>query len=493
MNKNYPPKKTVMITGATGAMGSETVSEFMKHLDSFNLRLLVRPSKKNKRKMKRFSGISSVEIIWGDLTKIDDVARAMGDSDYVLHIGGMVSPLADHYPQKTLKVNTEAAQNIATAAINLQKQKEVKVVYIGSVAETSCRPEPHHWGRTGDPVLCSPFDYYGLSKILAERIIAESGLKYWVSIRQSGILHKGLVNKGSDPITFHVPLRGVLEWSTVEDSARAMVNICKETIPESFWRGFYNLGSGEEFRLSNYKFEVLLMKTLKCPAPEKIFEPGWFATRNFHGTWYEDSDYLDEILHFRQQMGVEDYFNHLARKMPWWVRLSPLAPAWLIKSGMKKVAKIKGLGTLDWLNRTDCEDKIKAFFGSREEQKKIGGWAEQDLSEPSKEPLRLYHGYDETKPDSSLKLNDMQQAAEFRGGKCLSNYMEPGDFDTPLEWECCFGHKFSASPRLILKGGHWCPDCLPAPWRYDAEAKKNKFLAQVWYDSHSPEENETYE
>ena len=63
---------------------------------------------------------------------------------------------------------------------------------------------------------------------------------------------------------------------------------------------------------------------------------------------------------------------------------------------------------------------------------------------------------------SELGIEDMRQAAEFRGGKCLSATMTKGDLATKLEWECAFGHRFSASPALILLGGHWCEECMPA-------------------------------
>lgn len=58
---------------------------------------------------------------------------------------------------------------------------------------------------------------------------------------------------------YHVPLNGVLEWATVEDSGRLMTNICTMDLPEEFWRSFYNIGSGDEYRLTNYEFEVLLL------------------------------------------------------------------------------------------------------------------------------------------------------------------------------------------------------------------------------------------
>jgi hypothetical protein len=86
----------------------------------------------------------------------------------------------------------------------------------------------------------------------------------------------------------------------------------------------------------------------------------------------------------------------------------------------------------------------------------------------------------------------MHGAALFRGGKCLSERMKTGDMAASLEWECQFGHRFNASPALVLQGGHWCPECLPAPWNYDAIAAGNPFFAQVWYPLHGTGESNFY-
>ena len=148
---------------------------------------------------------------------------------------------------------------------------------------------------------------------------------------------------------------------------------------------------------------------------------------------------------------------------------------------MRMIAKDKIFGTLGWLD-TNNEERIKAYFGSREERDKIGSWKEMsDIHlAGEKEAERLSHGYDESKPHSELDIEDMRQAAAFRGGKCLSDSMIKGDLSTPLEWECAFGHRFKASPTLVLLGGHWCEECMPAPWSFDEQAKRNPFLAQVW-------------
>ena len=71
--------------------------------------------------------------------------------------------------------------------------------------------------------------------------------------------------------------------------------------------------------------------------------------------------------------------------------------------------------------------------------------------------------------------------------------MTKGDLTTKLSWQCAFDHTFEASPTLILLGGHWCPECSPPPWNYDAIAKKNPFFAQVWYPNHDKDEDNFYD
>lgn len=502
-------KKRILLTGATGTMGSAALRELERRPGRFDVVMFARPSRKNRKKLARYGSMPGFSVVWGDLTSRADVEKAVEGVDIVLHVGGMVSPAADWFPQKTWRVNTLSMRLIVDAVKARPDADSVAVVYIGSVSQYGSRSEPLHWGRCGDPLVPAVGDYYALSKVEAERILAESGLRRWVSLRQTGILCPELLLKGADPITFHVPLRGALEWITAEESGRLLANLCDADLPESFWRRFYNIGGGREFRLSNYDFECRLMKALSCPAPEKVFETRWFATRNFHGIWYTDSDRLEELLRFRLGGTADAYFRSMARRVPPYFRLAGIVPSALIKAGMKAVAAKKPLGTLCW---EEGRDRLRtaAFFGSQELRDAIPGWDGFDLSPLSEEPVMLSHGYDETKPEASLSLADMRQAAEFRGGKCLSEAMVPGDLYTPLLWECARGHRFRATPATVLLGGHWCPDCFPsAPasdrsdtsdgsegssrgWDYDSEARLNPFLAQAWLSAHRPDESGSF-
>ncbi len=157
-----------------------------------------------------------------------------------------------------------------------------------------------------------------------------------------------------------------------------------------------------------------------------------------------------------------------------------------------------------WIREND-EGHINAFFGSREAYEAIPGWGEKMPSLDHDQPYqRLDHGYDETK--ETLEVEDLHQAATFRGGVLLGSASRApvesrpqdgeggspdgesrppegaawsGDMHEMLSWSCCQGHAFEMTPHTVLKGGHWCPECIAPPWDYSGIAKKNLFAAQV--------------
>ena len=157
-----------------------------------------------------------------------------------------------------------------------------------------------------------------------------------------------------------------------------------------------------------------------------------------------------------------------------------------------------------WIKRGD-KARIEAYFGGEE---KLSGmptrWedtkliAKGDFGDPNEmkkteNAVLLSHGYDESKAPEEWTIDDMREAAAFRGGKCLSDALG-GDIYKKIRWQCAEGHTFESSPYTVLRGGHWCPHCcMPSPWRFDRVAKTAPFYAQVWYDSHGEDENNLYE
>ncbi len=478
-------KKIVALTGASGTMGYQGFLELYARRDTVDIVLLLRDSDKNRKRFSTYLQDPAVRIIWGNLICYEDVLKLVTGADYVLHVGGMVSPSADYYPVTTIKTNVTAAENIVRAVKAQPSPDHVRVVYIGTVAETGDRPIPIHWGRTGDPIKPSVYDHYAISKIRAEAIFAESGLKHWVSLRQSGILYPAIL-KNMEPIMFHVPMNGMLEWATVEDSGRLLANVCGDDIPEEFWRRFYNIGSGESYRLTNYEFEELIFSTLGMGSMKKLFEPHWFTSTNFHGQWYTDGDVLEQYCHFRANVPVQEYFRNMMKKVAFYYRLAFLAKPYgpLLKNlWMKRIAETPEYGTLWWAQHR-VQARMDAFYGGMEAYEKLPRrWEDFEIIIPSKkqtsgEVRLLDHGYDETKPFDALTLEDLQRAAAFRGGACLAQ--EVTDLYAPIRWRSARGTEFEMSPNLVLRGGHWCPQELPWPWDYDEEARTNPFFAQVW-------------
>ena len=364
-------KTTVFLTGGTGNMGWAGFQELYKRKDRFNIRLLARDSKKNRKKLEKYMSDPAVTVIWGDLVRYEDVLEGVTGSDYVLHVGGMVSPAADYYPEKTLKVNVAAAEHVVKAVQAQPNKDDIKVVYIGSVAQYGDRNPPCHWGDVNEPQTPAEGDMYALSKIRSEEIFAQAGFKNWVSLRQSGILYPGILGV-VNPTAFHVPVGGVLEWATIEDSGRLLAQICEDWVPAEFWNQAYNISSGEQYRMTNYEFESRLLNALGLPGPERVFEPQWFALKNFHGMWYTDGDKLEEYLHFRANVPVDEYFAKLKSKLPWFYSLAFLAPAWAVKMFMKPYAFEKGMGTQWW--KDNDQEKFITYYGSREAYDAIKSW-----------------------------------------------------------------------------------------------------------------------
>ena len=375
-------KKTVFLTGATGNMGWVGFQELYKRKERFDIRILARDSRKNRKLLAPYLSDPSVKVVWGDLMSYDDVLEGVTGADYVLHVGGMVSPAADYYPEKTLKVNVGSAENVVKAICAQPDKDRIKVVYIGSVAQYGDRSVPNHWGSADDPQVPAKYDMYAVSKIKAEEIFAGAGLKYWVSLRQSGILYPGIL-KVVNPTAFHVPVGGVLEWATIEDSGRLLAQVCEDWVPEDFWNKAYNISSGPQYRMTNYEFETRLLNALGLPGPEKVFEPQWFALRNFHGMWYKDADKLEDILHFRANTPLDEYFASMKSRLPWFYSLAFLAPAWAVKMFMKPFAFEKGMGTQWWVENDP--EKFEAYYGSREAYDAIKSWDDVRPAPLSKE------------------------------------------------------------------------------------------------------------
>lgn len=458
-------------------MGGEAFKELLRRRDKYDIVLLLRPSTKNKRAFKRYEGQEGLRIVWGDLRNPVDVLEAVNGADHVLHPGAFISPAADYNPPRCRRINLGGTENII-AAIKKQPNNgdNVRLVYIGSVAEYGDRLPPVQWIKVGDPLKPSVGDFYATTKIAAERAVIESGLKYWASMRQTFIAIPNVYSL-MDPIMFHQPPNTHIELITSADAGYGLVQTLE--CPDEFYGRVYNMGGGPSCRFIYSDYLERFFKIFGLGDYRKIMPRNWFGIRNFHCGWYEDSWVLNKYLgHWRHS--YEDQVKQVEDTIPLYLKLgSSIAPTFVVKAFMKRLAD-----PLHWIENND-EEKIKAFFGSREAWGNIPGWDDYVVEDESKEL--------ETKEDAQTKeytLEDMQKLAKARGGQCLST--EYVDIKSKLKWKCGFGHEFEAIPRPLL-AGHWCPECMPPPWNWDAIAKVDPAIAEIYYYNHDKDESQCVE
>jgi nucleoside-diphosphate-sugar epimerase len=480
-------KQVVLLTGASGSMGFEAFKLLWEKRESYETVLLLRPSKKNKKKFSKYEKQASREgglrIVWGDVLNREDVQLACKGIDWCLHPMALISPEADRRPDMAEKVNARGTRYLVEA-IEAEGPDHIKMVYIGTVAKYGDRLPPVHMGRTGDPVLPSKYDHYALSKIMGEQSVMQSKVRYRVSLRQTFIMIPDLFSL-MDPIMFHQPINSFMESITARDSGRLMVSCLDVDEDSDFWGGYYNISGGPGCRTT---FMELLdsIYTMLGIRYRKVMERNWFSLRNFHMLFYEDSGRLNDYLHHWEGAQIlEDFYQEVWRELPWslkasaWIanRIPPFR--WIVETAtraqLKKLA-FKEDGTMGWISNEE-EGKINAFYGSLEAYRKIPDWDQEMPSlDHGQKFVRLNHGYDESKKE--LVFDDLKSAATFRGGRLESEEWN-GDMHLPLSWKCCQEHDFTLTPHSVLKGGHWCHQCISPPWDYETLAVKNPFAAQV--------------
>nr|WP_261764700.1 NAD(P)-dependent oxidoreductase [Paenibacillus xylanexedens] len=502
MSQSIISKKRVFITGASGGMGQESLKRMIKDSHLYDIVTLCLDTEKDRKALEPYQELNEVTIKYGDILDYEKVLECVKNVDLILHIAAFVSPAADYFPKKAMEINYGAVKNLVSAIYEHGQEEHTKLVFIGTIAETGDRMPPIHWGRVGDPLKPSMFDYYAVSKIAAERLVIESGLKYWVSLRQTGIMGPAM-SKIMDAIMFHNCLDNVLEYVSDRDSGRMMENLCNYEftgkLPEDFWCHVYNIGGGESCRVSTYEMYQKLYGAIGFKNLDHVINPKWYATRNFHGQYYLDSDKLNDYLHFRQDgmnyfyscylenLGSQATAAKILCKLPFGERIMGN----VMKKMFEKPARTEH-GTLRFIEE-NVEDHIDAYWGSKEAWNNIPDkLSEFQHFEDWDTVVHIDHGYDDTKPEQDLEIDDVKSAAAFRGGQCLSSEMEKGNWRNKLSFTCAFGHTFQASPKLVLHAGHWCPECERESWNYAERAKVDPFFAQVWTPLHAPTETRVY-
>ncbi len=152
---------TILITGATGYIGSAVARELAR--EGEDIRCLVR----NTGSLRNLDGLR-LEVFCGDMTDIDSLRRAVKGCDRVYHLAALYAIwLRD--ANLMYRVNEDGTRNLMTACLEAGVKK---IVYCSSVAALGAHGQSPADG-TARFNLNSTKDHYYISKCRAEQVVKQ--------------------------------------------------------------------------------------------------------------------------------------------------------------------------------------------------------------------------------------------------------------------------------------------------------------------------------
>lgn len=229
----------ILITGATGFIGSHLVRELSKER-KYKIRCLV-------RKPSKLKPFKNIEIVKGDILSEASTKKALKDVDVVIHLAAAKY----HYLPKNeiYNINVQGTKNL------LQYSQKVKrFVYISTF------------------LVSRPLDIYSLTKLEGEKLVKKSKINYTI-LRLTTVFGKGDKTNLTKMIEFIkkypfiiIPGDGkqIIYPLHVDDVVKAI-----EKIIERKYKGMYLL-TGPQTTVNNFvntTSNILKLKRIKIHIP----------------------------------------------------------------------------------------------------------------------------------------------------------------------------------------------------------------------------------
>lgn len=490
----------IAITGATGNLGKAVLKELLELDFVETINLLGHTKKKIDKLLKENRKHKSrIHVIMGSLNDEETIRKLIDGMDIVINSAGVIPPLSDINPKAAIEANEHGVKTLVKV---IEEENKVKLIHISTIDLYGFRNEKHPSGRVGDPVLPSPFDIYGITKMRGEYAVLESSINNFVVLRQTAMLYDDLLMKNiSSEIMFQTPFNAPLEWVTDKETGVLFKNIIikehnNELNKDNFWNRCFSIGGLKEnkniyFESVNEGFKMIGGST------SDFFETNYDSLRNAHGIWLDDSDYLDDMFHYKS-ITYNEFWAHVRRKY-WYFSLAKIMPKKWIKKHFIDSLLDKDHSPSHWI-KTNDEARITAFLYSKETYESIEkDWNKYELvckdenyEDLKTNPRPFNYYFDINKDIYDITIEDLRNVAKAHGGKLISLEYDNNPYQK-LEWETQDNERFMAKPYTILKCGHWYNvSYKDYAWDFDRLSKKDKIFASIWLDSHSSDENNYY-
>ena len=278
----------ILVTGGAGSVGRMLVEKLVA--DGKTVRIFDLP-------FMDFDGLedrASIEIVKGDITDVGDVTKAIEGISSVVHLAALLPPTSERDRDRTFGVNVGGTENIIKAMESVAP--DAVLIFTSSIST---------YGNTQDeepPVKIdhaqSAIDIYAESKIVGEKMVRESSLK-WIAMRIAGIAVPAFMEP-PNPWPFVAGQR--VEMVHRDDVVDALF----ASVDASETNKIFNIGGGESWQLTGEDYVRDFYGFMGAPMEDVDYResPGW-------GDWY-DTDESQRILQY-QNRSYEFYSDEMRK------------------------------------------------------------------------------------------------------------------------------------------------------------------------------------
>jgi len=286
--------KKVLVTGAAGAVGIQTI-KFLLSEGKYEITALDLRTKESQKKLKKYR--RRINIIYGDINDKVLIEALVKDQDYIIHLASVMPPIADIKRGLSDNIEYLGTENIIKG-LNFYNP-ECFLVYASSTTIYGDIEKASIKTKTN----ITEMDYYSNTKLKTEELIKKK-IKNYSIIRLPLIL----CNPSSRAFMYNVKKNRVVEAITDNDAAYLLASSLNHV--EELNKKVWNAGGGETLTAS---YRQILANVLDIYGLSfKYLLTRIFIDKNFYAGIYEDSDKLNEIIDYRSD-SLSSYYMRLKR------------------------------------------------------------------------------------------------------------------------------------------------------------------------------------
>ncbi len=288
--------KKVLVTGAGGIIGLQTI-KFLLSEGNYEITAIDLKNKTTQKALKKYN--RRINIIYGDILNNVLMESLIKEHDFVIHLAGVMPPMANFKRNIAYLMDYKGTENIVslisfynpTCHLFYASSTTMYNQYNNITVNTKTKNDQD--------------DYYSINKYNVEKLI-KNKLKSFTIYRLPLVLS----NPYKECFIYHMPYNTVIETVTKEDVGYLFARSIH--YKEELKNKTYNVGGGTTCTDTYRNIIINILKYYGLSI--KFILNRMFVEKNFTGGTYQDSDILDNIVHFRNDT-LYSYYMRIKRSV----------------------------------------------------------------------------------------------------------------------------------------------------------------------------------